>query len=62
MDGQRFDDFARGLASGVSRRRVIRGLVAGAVGAVAGALGLFVAACCGVSAWLDTFARVMRLG
>lgn len=39
MDGQRFDDLARVLARGASRRQVLRGLTAGAVGGTAVALG-----------------------
>ena len=40
MDAQRFDAMTRALSSGTSRRRVLRGLAAGAAGAVAGAVGL----------------------
>ena len=40
MDGHRFDAWTRTLSAGASRRRLLRGLAAGAVGAVAGALGL----------------------
>jgi hypothetical protein len=31
MDGQRFDAFVRALATGVSRRRVLRSLIGGAL-------------------------------
>ena len=34
MDGQKFDDITRALATGTSRRRVLKGLLAGAVGVV----------------------------
>ena len=39
MDGQRFDALTRRLATGTSRRGVLRGLTAGAAAAVAAALG-----------------------
>jgi hypothetical protein len=37
MDGHRFDDFTKSLATSASRRRVLRGLLGGAVGGVAAA-------------------------
>ena len=40
MDGSRFDDLTKRLATGASRRRVLRGLGAGVVAAVATAAGL----------------------
>ena len=40
MDGPKFDAVARRLASGLTRRGAVRGLVAGAVGAVASRTGL----------------------
>src|SRR5262245_57502852 len=38
MDGQRFDEFARALAGGTSRRRLLRG-VGGLIGVAAGLAG-----------------------
>ncbi|HET8523322.1 MAG TPA: hypothetical protein VFL82_08820 [Thermomicrobiales bacterium] len=35
MDGHRFDEFTKGIATGASRRRVIKGLAGGVVAAVA---------------------------
>ncbi len=40
MDGTRFDTVARRLASGMNRREVLRGLVAGAVAALSGGAAL----------------------
>ena len=40
MEATKFDAVARRLASGLSRREAVRGLAAGAVAAVAGAIGL----------------------
>ena len=40
MDGQRFDDLTRTLTHGASRRRVVRGLLGGALGALGATLGL----------------------
>ena len=34
MDGNRFDDLSRNLAGGASRRKVLKGLVAGLLGAL----------------------------
>lgn len=40
MDQQRFDDLSRALATGTSRRRVLRGLTGSVLGGVLGLLGL----------------------
>ena len=40
MDGHRFDDLTRALASGSSRRRVLKGLVGGAAGGALSLVGL----------------------
>ena len=40
MDGQRFDDFARALAVGTSRRRMLRGVAGGLGAGLAAALGV----------------------
>ena len=40
MDGQRFDDLTRTLTHGASRRRVVRGLLGGVLGALGATLGL----------------------
>ncbi len=40
MDGQRFDEMTRALATGTSRRRVLKGLTGGVLGTLAGALGV----------------------
>ena len=39
MDGQRFDNLTKALASGASRRRVLKGLVGGIAGGLAAAFG-----------------------
>ena len=39
MDGRRFDEISRALATGASRRRVLKGLTGGVVGALGAALG-----------------------
>jgi hypothetical protein len=38
MDGQRFDEITKALATGASRRQILRGVVAGLVGALASGL------------------------
>lgn len=39
MDGQRFDQLTKALAAGATRRRLIKGIAGGAVGALAGVFG-----------------------
>ena len=39
MDGDRFDDITKALATGASRRRVLKGIAGAAAGALAGVFG-----------------------
>ena len=39
MDGKKFDQITRSLASGLSRRQMIKGVAGGAIGALTGILG-----------------------